>query len=82
MGQAPLFGFAVHQTADKEKAFPKGAHIEPHRPGLVRFPQLTHTPTHEHERQAPSLVRLHMIERTPGTVQERGKIQIVRDYGW
>ena len=81
MGDAPLFVAAVHKTADVEETLPEGAHIKLDRACPVRLPQLAYTLAHEHERHASPLVVLHVIERTSDTVQERGKIQIVRDYG-
>jgi hypothetical protein len=71
MGYAPLF--FVHHTTDVGEAFPKGAHIKLDRACPVRFPQLAHTLTREHERHAPPIVPLHAVERTPDAVQERSQ---------
>ncbi len=81
MGHAPLLGFAVHKAADVGKAFPKGSHVKLDRACPVRFPQLTHPLAHEHERHAPPLVALDVIERAPDAVQKGGKVKVVRDNG-
>jgi hypothetical protein len=53
-----------------------------YRAGTVCLAQLPAPIADEHKRHAPPLVLLHMIERTPDAVQERSKIQIVRDDGF
>jgi hypothetical protein len=79
MGHAPLFGFAINETADVRKAFPKGSHVKLDRACPVRFPQLAHPLADKHERQPPPIIALKMIQRATHAVKEGGKIQVVRD---
>jgi len=77
MGHAPLFSTAVHKTADVSEAFPEAAHVQFHRPGAVRLPQLAYPLSHEHERYPPADVSLHVVQAAAHAVQEGGKVEIV-----
>jgi hypothetical protein len=76
-----LFLLAIHKTADVEKTFPEGAHIQPHRAGAVRLAKLMHTLANEHERHAAAVIALEVVQHAPARVQKRREVQIVGDNG-
>ena len=82
--KAPLFGWVRNHSAkavaELVQVHPKGAHVHIHRAGAIRFPQLAHALTREHERHPPPLVLLDPVERAADRRKEGGQKQIVRDY--
>jgi hypothetical protein len=85
MGHAPFVGVIAgdcltETIPEPVQIFPKKAHVQMHRAGAIRFPQLHYPLADEHKRYAAPLVLLDAVKRATDRHQKRGHEKIVRDH--